>query len=91
MNRYHGMNVWPILKPLGAEERADRRVARSGPRCRRGEPDEGEHQADRDDELRDERRVGEPPHEEPLDQRAEERRGDEHGEREREQRLDARG
>ena len=89
MNRYHGTNVSPSWNPsVPKNDGIWRREAVRVPDADR-EAHEGEHQTDGDHELRDERRVGEPAHEDALDQRAEQRCGDEDGEQERDERLHA--
>ena len=67
------------------------RVRLFGSQMPTARPIRNEHETDGHHELRDQGRAGEAPHQDSLDQRAEERRGDEHGDRERDERLDARG
>ena len=58
MKRDHGMSVSPMLKPLVPKNRLMWRGLLRVP-DQAGEAHEGEHEADRRDDLGDERRVGE--------------------------------
>ena len=88
MKRDHGMSVSPIWKPLVPKKRLMWRVS-CGSQIRPARPMRASMRPIGGDDLRDQRRVGDRPHEHALDDRAHERRGDEHGEQQGDEGLDA--